>query len=102
MDWPVVVTMSVLYALVFCAVFTLIVVGGVLVAPDAMVHDYPPAIRDRYGPKSARGQRVARAMSAMMAALLIGVAVAGILTLRASLGGEVGSGTGSCSGSWFS
>lgn len=90
MDWFTVLTTSALYAVVFFVVFTAIVVGGVLVAPDAMVHDYPPAIRDRYGPKSARGARVARVLSGLMAALLIGTAVAGVLTLRARLGGEVG------------
>jgi len=90
MDWPVLLTTSVLFALAFCVVFTAIVVGGVLAAPDAMVHDYPPAIRDRYGPKSTRGARVAGVMSVLMAALLLGTAVVGVLALRARLGGDVG------------
>ncbi|WP_274918137.1 hypothetical protein [Streptomyces sp. WZ-12] len=37
------------YALVLAALFTLVVIGSLLVARDALLSDYPPAIRERYG-----------------------------------------------------
>lgn len=70
-----VVIRSVLFGLGFSAVFTVILVGSGLVARDFGVHSYPPAIRERYGPKSQRGQRVTR-----VTAVLIGVGMAGVLT----------------------
>lgn len=64
--------------------------GGVLAAPDAMVQDYPPAIREHYGPKSQRGERVGKVMALLMLAAIAGTTAGGILALRHGLGGNVG------------
>jgi hypothetical protein len=63
-NWSLVVETSLVWSGVFVALFGLVLLGGVLVAPDAMVQDYPPAIRERYGPKSPRGERVGKVMAA--------------------------------------
>ncbi|MFI6743959.1 hypothetical protein ACIBI9_64790 [Nonomuraea sp. NPDC050451] len=54
-----------------------------------MVQDYPPAIRDRYGPKSPRGQRVAR-----LASLIVAVGVVAILALALTHLNELAPGSG--------
>jgi hypothetical protein len=69
------VVRSVLYGLVFSGIFTAVLVGGGLVARDFALHSYPAAIREQYGTKSVRGQRVTRVV-----AVLIGLSIFGVLT----------------------
>jgi hypothetical protein len=77
-------------AALLCALFGAVVLGGLLIARDALVPDYPPAIRERYGPRSALGTRVARLMGAANAVLFAAVPVAGMLLLRERTGAELG------------
>jgi hypothetical protein len=76
-----VVGLAAAYSAAFSVVFAAVLVGGTLVAADAMVQDYPPAIRDRYGPKSDRGRRVTRVMGAGAGLLLLAVCIAAPLHL---------------------
>ncbi|MGW5442184.1 hypothetical protein [Streptomyces asiaticus] len=55
MSWWQLVGVSLVCALVLVALFAAVIVGGLLVARDALVDDHPPAIRERYGARSARG-----------------------------------------------
>ncbi|RJL23930.1 hypothetical protein D5H75_31325 [Bailinhaonella thermotolerans] len=64
------------YGLAVSALFTAVLFGGALAARDFLAQDYPPAIRDRYGAKSPRGQRVARA-----ATIIVALGVVAILAL---------------------
>ncbi|GLF96989.1 hypothetical protein [Streptomyces yaizuensis] len=82
MDWTEVATVGIGYALVLTALFLAVVVGGLLVARDALIHDCPPAIRERHGPQSPRGRRVAGVMGLLNALALIGVPAAGVLDLH--------------------
>ncbi|MEV5770818.1 hypothetical protein AB0L49_06120 [Streptomyces antimycoticus] len=45
MSWWQLVAVSLSYALVLVVLFAGVIVGGLLVARDALVGDYPPAIR---------------------------------------------------------
>ncbi len=90
MNWPVTVVIILTWSGVFAALFGVILFAGVLAAPDAMVQDYPPAIRERYGAKSARGERVGKVMALLMLAAIAGATAGGILSLRDELGGSVG------------
>ncbi len=90
MNWPVVLSTSLIYATIFAVCFSLILGGGALVARDVMVQDYPPAIRERYGPKSAKGERAGRVMAVLLLAPVVGVTAGGIATLRDRLGGDIG------------
>jgi hypothetical protein len=55
MDRASVLGVSALYGLVLSLLLSGVLLAGALSARDFMVQDYPPAIRARYGPKSARG-----------------------------------------------
>ena len=81
-----VVIPSVIYGLVFSALSTAIAFGGAAAARDFGVHDYPPEIQMRYGPKSERDRRVT-AVVGVLIALLVGIALtACLLTVRSRTG----------------
>ncbi|RNF87145.1 hypothetical protein [Streptomyces botrytidirepellens] len=70
------------YALVLAALFTAVIVGGLLVARDALLDDYPPAIRERHGPQSPRGKRTAAVMGLLNALLFVALPLAGVRELH--------------------
>jgi hypothetical protein len=63
--------------LFFGAILSLLLValmlGSLAVAPDIWVNDYPPDIREKYGPKSARAKRFTPYFSLLFFAIMIGV-----------------------------
>lgn len=90
MDWAALLAVSLAYSLGYCVVFTgILFVAGTL-APDAMAHDYPPAIQERHGPKSPRGRRVAAWMSVVMALTFVATPTLAMIHLAARTGGAPG------------
>ncbi|WP_371786511.1 hypothetical protein [Streptosporangium subroseum] len=71
------------YGFAVSALFSAVLLGGALAARDFMVQDYPPAIRNRYGPKSPRGQRVTRIAGVVVAAGVIAILVTAMIHLYA-------------------
>lgn len=95
MTWLTVVGLGALYATGFLVAFAALLTVGTRIAPDAMVHDYPPAIQARYGPKSERGRRVTAVMSGVLAVLVLVVCVLAALHLAgADPAGTPGTGFG--------
>ncbi len=80
MTW---VATSVFFGAVYCVVFTIVTFIGGAAARDFGVHAYPPAIRARYGKKSARGERTTRVVAAFIFATIIATLSALFVTLRA-------------------
>jgi hypothetical protein len=89
MVWGAIFGWGVIYGLLFSAGFTGVLLAGALVAPDFGVHNYPPAVRDRYGAKSRRGRQVTAVVGGLIAVLVFGVVTAGLLQVRA-VAGELG------------
>lgn len=90
MLWSTVLLSSLLYALVIFVLFSgLLVIGG-LISNDSMLHDYPPAIQERHGPKTPRGARVTVGMSVAAVLLFVGASIIGVAVLRDQLGGDIG------------
>jgi tetrahydromethanopterin S-methyltransferase subunit F len=89
MVWGAILGWGVLYGLLLSVGFTVVLLASGLVAPDFGVHNYPPAIRERYGAKSRRGRLVTGVAGAVVAVLVIGVVTAGLLQVRA-VTGELG------------
>ncbi|GAB2772474.1 hypothetical protein [Streptomyces daliensis] len=81
---------SVVYALVFVALFTAVIVGTLVVARDALLSDYPAAIRERYGRQSERGKRAASVAGLLNLTLFVAVPVAGVLDLHGRTGEPLG------------
>ncbi|MFI2211332.1 hypothetical protein [Streptomyces sp. NPDC020141] len=90
MTWSDVLAAGVFHALILTALFTAVVIGGLLFARDSLIGDYPPAIRERYGAQSERGRRTAGVMGALNALVFVVVPVVGVLDLHGRSGGSLG------------
>ncbi|MER7790450.1 hypothetical protein [Streptomyces sp. NPDC097640] len=77
-------------ALLLVALFTVVIVGSLLVARDALLPDYPPAIQERYGERSARGRRTAAAAGLLNLAVFTAVPLLGVLELHDRADGPLG------------
>ncbi|MET7639965.1 hypothetical protein [Streptomyces sp. NPDC005438] len=86
MDWHLTLWLTLQLGLAASALFCVVIMGGAALAPDALLHDYPPAIRERYvalhGGKSARGARVARLMGVGVGLVLTVTPVVTVALLR--------------------
>lgn len=60
--------------------------AALTISRDFAAHDYPPAIRQRYGAKSAQGQRVATALGPVLLLLILAVLSVTLAQTSASLG----------------
>lgn len=86
-----ILTISATWGAVFAGFFSAIVLGGVLVARDAMLSDAPESVRASYGkPQSAKGRLVQRIMIALLLLAFVASAAGGLLALRAVAGGDIG------------
>lgn len=90
MQWGVVVSFALAFTGVFLVGFCVILGVGAVVSPGAMAHDYPEAIRERYGPKTDRDRAVTVVMSVLMAILMLGSPIIAMFALRDALGGTIG------------
>lgn len=82
---------SATWAAVFAGLFSVIALGGMRVAPDAMLQDYPESVRKEYGkPQSARGRLVASIMGILLLLAFVGCTVGGVFALRGAAGGDIG------------
>ncbi|MBO3673879.1 hypothetical protein [Streptomyces sp. NEAU-YJ-81] len=90
MSWWQLVAVSLSYALVLVVLFAGVIVGGLLVARDALVDDYPPTIRERHGPQGARGKRAAGVMGALNAVIFVAVPIVGMVDLHGRADGGLG------------
>lgn len=86
MAWNMVAGQAVLYGLALSVAFTVVLMIGYLVAPDFLVHDYPPAIRDRYGPESRRGKRMTTIASIVFALTILAALSTELLAIRVRTG----------------
>ncbi|GAA2665445.1 hypothetical protein [Streptomyces lunalinharesii] len=90
MDFTALACVSTGYALLLVSLFTVVVIGSLLVARDALLADYPPAIRERYGTQSARGRRTAAVAGVLNLVLFVAVPVVGVLDLHDRTEGRLG------------
>lgn len=86
MNWSMLLPVSLGYALLYCVLFTGLLVLGQLIARDTLLPDYPPAIQERYGPRSQRGERTARILGVANGLLFIVTPVLAMIDLSARTG----------------
>lgn len=85
------ISTSASWSAAFAGLFSAILLVGTLLARDAMLNDYPKALRDAYGkPQSARGRQVQGLMGALLMLAFIAVAALGLQALRSAAGGDIG------------
>lgn len=86
MHWPTLLPLSLGYSLLYCVLFTGLLLLGQAISRDTMLPDYPPAIQERYGPRSERGTRTARLLGAVNGLLFVLVPVLAMADLGARVG----------------
>lgn len=77
---------ALIYGLALCLVLTTIMLISGAVAPDMWVGDYPPDIRQKYGPMSARAARLRPWVAAAFFVAVLAVLILGLFALQASAG----------------
>lgn len=85
MDFALIAQHGAIYGLVLSVLFTLVLLGAVLVNPEIMQNDYPPDVKKAYGAERnprTRGQR--RVFSILFLAVLFGVLCYSMLDLGIS------------------
>lgn len=85
-DWPLLIQSALLNGLVLSLILTAIAVISGAVAADMWVGDYPPDIRQRYGPMSPRSARLRPFVAVLFFAAVLVVPLFGLFALRAGVG----------------
>lgn len=86
MDWSHLLTNAVMSGLVLSLGLTSIMLISAAVAPDMWVGDYPPDIKEKYGPMSARASRIRPFVAALFFAVVLAIPLLGLSSLRSSVG----------------
>lgn len=79
---------SIIYGLLFSAVMVISFILAALVNPEIWLKDYPPDIREKFGPMSARAMRQRTLMGMPVFALMIGIIVFSIAQLAQIKGSD--------------
>ena len=81
------------HALVYGAVLSVVVcallLGVLWVNPEILLNDYPPDIREKHGPMSARAKRQRVPVAMMLGAVGLGIVIASFSSVRADGGGRI-------------
>jgi hypothetical protein len=82
-DWPLLLRTALLSGLVLSVALTIIAVLSASVAADMWVGDYPPDIREKYGPMSPRAARLRPLVAGSFFGAILAVLMVGLFALRA-------------------
>ncbi|OGT27796.1 MAG: hypothetical protein A2Z17_00210 [Gammaproteobacteria bacterium RBG_16_66_13] len=82
-DWPLLFNSALMYGLALSVVLTAIMIASGAIAADMWIGDYPPDIKERYGPMSPRGARVRPYIAVLFFVAVLVIVLLGLLTLRA-------------------
>jgi hypothetical protein len=85
-DWPLLFKSAFVDGLGLSLVLTAIMVGMGAIAQDMFVGDYPPDIRAKYGPMSARSARLRPYLAVLFFIPVLVIPILGLFALRAGLG----------------
>lgn len=76
-------------AVTYNAAFTALILGTMRLNPEIWVHDYPPDIKEKYGPVSERTKRQAKIVAIPFFAVMLGGLIWSNLKLRRQNGGKL-------------
>ncbi|HSB89544.1 MAG TPA: hypothetical protein VLD63_05915 [Anaerolineales bacterium] len=82
-DWPLLFRTALLSGLVLSVTLTVLAVLSASVAADMWVGDYPPDIRQKYGPMSPRAARLRPLVAASFLVAVLVVILLGLVAVRA-------------------
>ena len=84
--WSMLLSSVLIYGLGLCLVLTIIMLISGALAPDMWVGDYPPDIREKYGPMSVRAARLRPWIASLFFLVVLAIPILGLFALRAKLG----------------
>jgi hypothetical protein len=85
MDWSHLLTSAVICGLVLSLGLTTIMIISGAVAPDMWVGDYPPDIKEKFGPMSARASRIRPFVATLFLVLVLAIPLIGLSFLHSSV-----------------
>jgi hypothetical protein len=86
LDWNLLITRALINGLWLSGVLTLIMIISGLIALDMWVGDYPPDIRQKYGPMSPRAARARPLVAVAVFGAVLVIPILGLFALRSELG----------------
>ena len=85
MDWSHLLTGAVIFGLVLSLGLTTIMIISGAIAPDMWVGKYPPDIKAKFGPMSARASRIRPFVAAVFFVIVLAIPLIGLSSLRSSV-----------------
>lgn len=82
LDWQILFYDALLYGLVLSVVLTILTVISGVIALDMFVDDYPPDVKQKYGPMSPRAVRLRPFIAAMLFLTVLVIPLVGLFSLR--------------------
>jgi len=86
LDWNLLFYNGLIYGLVLSLILTILLVIGGAIALDMFVDNYPPEIRQKYGPMSPRAARLRPYIAPLLVIPFFVVPLAGLFSLRTDTG----------------
>ena len=86
MDWSVFLNGALVCGVVLSVVLMAIMLISAVIAPDMWVGDYPPAIKEKFGPMSGRASRLRPYVAAAFFLAVLAVPLIGLVSLQSTLG----------------
>ena len=84
-DWQLLLYNALIYGLVLSLVLTILLIISGTIALDMFVDNYPPDIRQKYGPMSPRAARLRPFIATVLFMTILGVPIIGLFALRAKI-----------------
>jgi hypothetical protein len=82
LDWQILFYDALVYGLVLSVVLTILTVISGAIALDMFVDDYPPEIRQKYGPMSPRAARLRPFVATLLFLTVLGIPILGLFGLQ--------------------
>ena len=84
-DWQLLFYHALIYGLALSLVLTILTVISGTIALDMFVDDYPPDIKQKYGPMSPRSARLRPYIAALLFITLLAIPIMGLFALQAEM-----------------
>lgn len=86
MNWQIFCSSALVCGAALSAVLTVIMIISAAITPDMWVGDYPPDIKEKFGPMSGRASRLRPYVAAVFFLAVLAIPLIGLFSLQTTLG----------------
>jgi hypothetical protein len=86
--WPV-IRHALVYGVVMSGIVSVLLLGILWINPEILLKDYPPDIREKHGPMSARSKRQRLPVAILFGTVVLGMVAISFREVRANAGGDI-------------